>query len=169
MIATIEDRLKKDYRPSFADDAWVDELFADALVETENRDNWFNEICSRCPYFVDGAKTGDYIERLVEASTDDPEAIEATEAVNDAAEPVPGDAPKLMKWAKVPLIRCVRPEATECSADSFIVTAFVFSQIAREKQVLEYMQERILKRQQDHKQAQSNYKRNKVVKRRRGR
>ena len=162
MITTIEDRLKKSYRQSFDDDAWVDELFADQLKVAEDENNWYSAVCQRCPYFLDGAKTGDTFKKLVPCDADDPD-VEVSGDVSVPGEKLPAEAPKLMKWAEIPLIKCVRSECTECLANSFIVTAFVYSQMAREKQVLEHMQARMLNRQQEYKQTQSNSKRNKKM------
>ena len=51
-----------------ADDRYADKIYADQLNNVdeicestkpaENDDNWHNIVCTRCPYFVDGAKTG---------------------------------------------------------------------------------------------------------------
>jgi len=153
MSATIEDRLKESYRPACHDDAWVDELFADQLEAAKEEKDWYGPVCQKCPYFVDGEKTGNTIKKLVEQTDDDDPA---------QADDVSGEM-KLMKWVEVPLIQCMRSEATECIADSFIVTAFVYSLIVQEKQAMEYMRERIQARQQAHKQTQNNSKRNRKL------
>ena len=150
-MSTIEERLKESYRPSFGDDAWVDELFADQLKKAEEETEWYSAVCTKCPFFVDGAKTGNTTKKLVECDGSDPLAVaqDISKLDDKMSDGFGGtsDTKKTFKWVDVPLIQCMKSVEAVCVCDSFIVTAWVFSLIQQEKQAMEYMRERIMQAQ----------------------
>jgi len=146
-MSTIEERLKESYRPDFDDDAWVGELFADQLKTVKQETDWYSAVCTRCPFFVDGARTGNTVRKLIKCHADDPDAVAGEISKPSDKMPKSTDERQTFKWADVPLIQCMKAVTSECLADSFIVTAFVFSKLQQEKQAMEYMRERIMQDQ----------------------